>query len=149
MPYVQVPKDLTKVKTKVVFNLTKRQLLCFGCGAAVGVPIYFLTKPLIGNDIAMLLLIATAVPFFLFGMYERDGQPLEKVLRNYIQWRKAPKVRIYKTNNIYSMYIREEARDIVKNNGKNNGKNGSRKKSGSRKETGGKTKGKSAGKTYR
>ena len=33
MPYVPVPKDLTKVKTKVVFNLTKRQLVCFGGGA--------------------------------------------------------------------------------------------------------------------
>lgn len=30
MAYVPVPKDLTKVKTKVAFNLTKRQLICFG-----------------------------------------------------------------------------------------------------------------------
>ena len=30
MAYVPVPKDLTKVKTKVMFNLTKRQLVCFG-----------------------------------------------------------------------------------------------------------------------
>ncbi|RHT37082.1 PrgI family protein, partial [Firmicutes bacterium AM29-6AC] len=28
MAYVPVPKDLTKVKTKVMFNLTKRQLIC-------------------------------------------------------------------------------------------------------------------------
>ena len=34
--YVPVPKDLTKVKTKVAFNLTKRQLVCFGCGALIG-----------------------------------------------------------------------------------------------------------------
>ena len=34
MAYVPVPKDLTKVKTKVAFNLTKRQLVCFGCGGA-------------------------------------------------------------------------------------------------------------------
>ena len=27
MPYVPVPKDLTKVKTKLAFNLTKRQLI--------------------------------------------------------------------------------------------------------------------------
>ena len=32
MPYVTVPKDVTKVKTKVLFNLTKRQLICFGGG---------------------------------------------------------------------------------------------------------------------
>ena len=38
MAYVPVPKDLTKVKTKVAFNLTKRQLVCFGGGALLGVP---------------------------------------------------------------------------------------------------------------
>ena len=30
MAYVSVPKDLTKVKNKVAFNLTKRQLICIG-----------------------------------------------------------------------------------------------------------------------
>ena len=33
MAYVSVPKDLTKVKNKVAFNLTKRQLICIGIGA--------------------------------------------------------------------------------------------------------------------
>ncbi len=37
MPYVPVPKDLTKVKTKLAFNLTKRQLICFSLAALVGV----------------------------------------------------------------------------------------------------------------
>lgn len=44
MAYVPVPKDLTKVKTKVAFNLTKRQLVCFGGGALVGVPLFFLLR---------------------------------------------------------------------------------------------------------
>lgn len=44
MPYVPVPKDLNTVKTKVAFNLTKRQLICFSLAAAVGVPAYFLTR---------------------------------------------------------------------------------------------------------
>ncbi|WP_426743223.1 PrgI family protein [Gemmiger formicilis] len=29
MAYVPVPKDLSKIKTKLAFNLTKRQLVCF------------------------------------------------------------------------------------------------------------------------
>lgn len=44
MAYVPVPKDLNAVKTKVMFNLTKRQLICFGGGAAVAVPLFFLCK---------------------------------------------------------------------------------------------------------
>ena len=39
MPFVPVPKDLTKVKNKVAFNLTPRQLLCFGGGGLIGVPL--------------------------------------------------------------------------------------------------------------
>ena len=44
MAYVSVPKDLTKVKTKVAFNLTKRQLICFGSGALIGVPLFFFLR---------------------------------------------------------------------------------------------------------
>ena len=48
MAFVPVPKDLNRVKTKVMFNLTKRQLICFALAAAAGVPIFFLTKPSLG-----------------------------------------------------------------------------------------------------
>ena len=34
--YISVPRDLSKVKTKVFMNLTKRQILCFGAGALIG-----------------------------------------------------------------------------------------------------------------
>ena len=73
MPYVPVPKDLTKVKTKVAFNLTKRQLVCFGGGALVGVPTYILARGGIGNDGAVMVMIGLMLPFFLFGIYEKDG----------------------------------------------------------------------------
>ena len=33
MAYVTVPKDLSKIKNKVLFGLTKRQLVCFGSAA--------------------------------------------------------------------------------------------------------------------
>lgn len=35
MAFVSVPKDLTKVKNKIILNLTKRQLICLGIAAAV------------------------------------------------------------------------------------------------------------------
>ena len=50
MPYVPVPKDLTKVKTKLAFNLTKRQLICFSLAGLVGLPVYFFTRGAIGNS---------------------------------------------------------------------------------------------------
>ena len=53
MPYVQVPKDLSKVKTKLAFNLTKRQLICFSGAAAVGIPAYLLTRSEVGRKDAL------------------------------------------------------------------------------------------------
>ena len=103
MPYVPVPKDLNAVKTKVAFNLTKRQLICFSLAAAVGVPTYFLTRGIFGNTGAVIALLVAALPFFFFAMYEKNGQPLEKILKNYINAKyRRPQVRPYVTNNIYS-----------------------------------------------
>jgi len=82
MPYVNVPNDLSKIKTKMAFNLTKRQLICFGCAAAVGIPSYLLARGSIGNTGAMFLMLVVMLPTFLLAMYEKDGLPFEKVVRN-------------------------------------------------------------------
>jgi len=98
--YVNVPKDLSKVKNKVAFNLTKRQLICFGIAAAIGFPVYFLTRGLIGNSNAATIMVMLMVPAFVFAMYERDGLPLEKVLGNFIRVRYLkPQIRRYETTN--------------------------------------------------
>ena len=52
MAYVPVPKDLTKVKTKVAFNLTKRQLIFFAAALALGLPLFFLLKNSAGTSLA-------------------------------------------------------------------------------------------------
>ena len=73
MAFVSVPKDLTKVKTKVIFNLTKRQLICIGIAAAFGVPFYFLTRGVLGTSNAATGMVLLMLPAFLFAMYEKDG----------------------------------------------------------------------------
>lgn len=85
MPYVNVPNDLSKIKTKVAFNLTKRQLVCFGGGALLGIPAYLLTRGAIGNTGAMFVMLGVMLPAFLLAMYERDGLPFEKVVRNIVR----------------------------------------------------------------
>lgn len=108
MAYVPVPKDLTKVKSKFLFGLTKRQVICFGIGAVCGLPVFFLTKGAIGTTIASLLMIVIMLPFFLFAMYEQHGQPLEVVLKHIIESRfKRPRIRIYETDNFYGAIDRD------------------------------------------
>ena len=70
---VNIPKDLSRVKQKVVFNLTKRQIFCFGGGALVGVPLYFILRPVLPGGAASLVMVAVMLPFFLLGVYEKNG----------------------------------------------------------------------------
>ena len=78
MAYVNVPNDLSRIKTKMAFNLTKRQLVCFGSAAAVGIPTYLLARSSLGGTAAILLMIALMLPFFFLAMYERDGLPAKR-----------------------------------------------------------------------
>lgn len=111
MAYVNVPNDLSRIKTKMAFNLTKRQLVCFGSAAAVGIPTYLLARSSLGGTAAMLLMIALMLPFFFLAMYERDGLPAEKVLRNILRWAVlTPRVRPYKTQNFY-LYLNEQGKE--------------------------------------
>ena len=106
MPYVNVPNDLSKIKTKMAFNLTKRQLICFGGAAAIGIPSYLLTREPLGNTGAMFLMLAVMLPAFLLAMYEKDGLPFEKVVRNVLRAKfLRPGVRPYQTENIYAPFI--------------------------------------------
>lgn len=109
MAYVPVPKDLTKVKSKVLFNLTKRQLICFGGGAFIGVPLFFLLRSSLGASSAAILMVLSMLPLFVMGLYEKNGRPLEKVLGDVIQTLfLRPKQRPHQTDNLYAALMRQE-----------------------------------------
>lgn len=107
MAFVSVPKDLTKVKNKVVLNLTKRQIICLTIAAAIGLPFYFLTRNVIGTSNATTGMVLLMLPAFLFAMYEKDGLPLEKILWNIITVKILnPAIRRYEIENLYEMQER-------------------------------------------
>ena len=106
--YISVPRDLTRVKSKVLFGLTKRQLICFGTGALIGVPVYFFVRAAGNLSLAALAMIVVMLPFFFLGLYERNGQPPEVVARQFYQAQFVrPKVRPYRTNNYYAALMRQ------------------------------------------
>lgn len=120
MAYVTVPKDLTKIKSKVLFGLTKRQLACFSPAVLIGVPLFFLLKGSAGISAASFCMILVMLPFFLLGMYERNGEPLEVIAKHFIRTKfLLPKERPYQTNNFYAALMRQnrlekEVKAIVK-----------------------------------
>ena len=112
MAHVPVPKDMNAVKTKVAFNLTKRQIVCFGGGLLVGLPVFFLIKGHVSSSTATLLMVLVMLPFFMFAMYEKNGQPLEVIIRQFVEVKfLRPKERPYQTNNFYAALARQEQLD--------------------------------------
>ena len=108
MAYVPVPKDLSKVKTKVAFNLTKRQLVCFAAALGVGLPLFFFLKDSAGTSLAAMAMIVVMLPCFIVAMYEKHGQPLEVIAKHIIQTKFiAPKERPYQTQNLYAVLERQ------------------------------------------
>ena len=90
MAYVPVPKDFSKIKTKLALNLTKRQIICFSLAGICGVPVYLLTKAGLGTD----------------AMYEKDGFPAEKILLHIIRQKfLRPGIRVYRSQNLYDRII--------------------------------------------
>ncbi len=124
MPYIPVPKDLSRIKTKVFFNLTKRQIICFGSGGLIGIPLFFILRKPLGPSSATLLMIIAMLPFFLLAMYEKNGLPFERYLRNiYRQKFQRPSKRPYKIDNFYAAIQRQinfenEVKQIVQQENK-------------------------------
>ena len=110
--YISVPRDLTKVKSKLMFNLTKRQLICFGMAAVIGVPIFFLLKSVTAVNTAVMGMMVIMMPFFFLAMYEKNGQHLEVILGHLIEATFIrPKQRPYQTDNKYAALKRFEEAD--------------------------------------
>ena len=122
MAYVDVPKDLTNIKTKFIGNFTKRQCICFGIGILVGFPGYFIAREIIGTTGAFYVHIALMAPFFLFGIVEKDGLPLEEYLLNFIRHRYVyPQIRTMGCENIYDYYEEQIKSEKKMRGGKRHG----------------------------
>ncbi len=118
--------SITKVKTKVAFNLTKRQIICFTAALILGLPVFFLLKGSAGTSLAAFFMILVMLPFFLFAMYEKHRQPPEIILKHIVQTKFIRKKECpYRTRNYYALLIKQrklekEVFHIVK--GQNKGK---------------------------
>ena len=107
--FVNIPRDLSRVKTKIFLNLTKRQIICFGLAALLGVPSFFLLKEYASVTVAVMTMVIIMLPMFFMALYEKDGYPAEIVLKHFIVSRFIrPKIRVYQTDNRYAVLMRKE-----------------------------------------
>ena len=112
---VPIPKDLGKVKTKLIGNFTKRQVICFGLALLAGLPLYFLIRKPLGTEAALIIMMAVMMPFFVCALYEKNGIPAEKYLLMVIRFKLSKPIRPYRAVNLFSqLEDREKKRREVK-----------------------------------
>lgn len=99
--YVQIPKDLNDIREKFIMGFTKRQVICFGIGLAIGAPVFFLTKNMIGMTGAIFAMGACTAPAILCGLYKKNGISLEKQVKYMREYFTRPRKRYYRTTNIF------------------------------------------------
>lgn len=99
--YVTIPKDLSEIKQKFFAGLTKRQCICFGIGAVMGVPVFFLTKDFLGTTMAVNLMAVLALPAIICGFYRKNGLYLEQVVINMLRYYQNTRILTYQSENIF------------------------------------------------
>lgn len=120
--YVQIPKDLNDIKEKFIMGFTKRQVICFGIGLVIGIPVFFLTRAALGMSGAIFTMGACAAPAILCGLYRKNGVFMEKQAKYMREYFTRPRKRYYKTTNIFECIerhieynrIRKKLRDAGK-----------------------------------
>src|SRR5699024_3602832 len=102
---ISIPTDLKQIESKLVFGLTKRQIIGFGFGIVIGVLIYILLKN-INLDIAMYGLFFVASPIIFATIYKKNNMYMEKWLKLLIQQKKLnPNKRYYKVSKIGRAHV--------------------------------------------
>ena len=97
--YIPVPVDIDAVKSKFLFGLTLRQILCFGIGISIGLGAYFGLQGILGTSIAGIAMMTVMLPAFFFAVYEQHGEPMDIIIRRIWRVQKRPPHRPYKTMN--------------------------------------------------
>lgn len=105
--YVQIPKDLNDIKQKFMFGLTKRQVVSFGIGSAMGIPLFFLTRGALGVSGAIFAMGAVAAPALICGLYKKNGIFFEQVVKNMFRYFKLPRKRTFRTVNLFESIERQ------------------------------------------
>ena len=85
--HVDMVKDPTRVKSRFIGSFTKRQVVCYGIAALIGIPFYLLTKDAIGKETAALFMAMLMFPSIMASIYEKDGLPAEKYVARFVRWR--------------------------------------------------------------
>lgn len=110
---VKINKDIRDYKTKLIFNLTGRQLLFTVLGLLTGFIINSYCEQYIGSELASWLTIIVTIPLFAIGWINIQGMPAELFFKQFLMNEFIhPKKRLYQSDNVFN-YIEEQKKDKI------------------------------------
>lgn len=112
--FVKIPKDLSLIRQKFIFGLTKRQVICFAIGAVIGFPAFYIFNSLLGLQAGCLALGIGAGPAIFCGLFKKNGMYLEVEVKLMIEFFRKPKERTYQSENSFKILERQIEYDRLK-----------------------------------
>lgn len=82
---VKIPKEVRKHKETIFFGLSARQFFCAILAVGSAVAVYFLAKPILGQETASWLCILAAAPVGIAGFFSYNGLTLEQFVWAFIK----------------------------------------------------------------
>ncbi len=122
MSYVNVPKDILKIKEKYFLGFTKREFISLIIACILLFGTFFKLKQFIGVN-ALYIGFAMAFPVMFIGFYEDDNVFIENKIKNLLYFYKNNKPKVYKSENFYrkaqiNHLINKEIKTFTKINNK-------------------------------
>lgn len=101
---IKIPKEIRDYKEVIFAGLNLRQIISLSVAFAINVPLYLVSKPYIGDELASWLVMFVGVPVFLIGFIKFDGMPFEKYFQIMVRFNFiVPRKRKYKIENIFTV----------------------------------------------
>lgn len=99
---VKICRDIKSTESKLIFNMTSRQLLFSGLAATTSVGAFLMLRPFCSLEIIFVVIAFLCAPFVAFGFVKIYGLPFEKFLHIFLVNNLfAPKHRVYKSENFF------------------------------------------------
>ena len=92
---VKIPIEIQGYKSKVIAGLSLRQLIAVGGAFITALPIGVFGKGHISSDILPWFIIATTVPWVLWGFFTFQGMKFEEYFRSWLSFNFLPRKRVY------------------------------------------------------
>lgn len=120
---VKINREIREYTESMYFGLSLRQFIFSVLACVVAIAAYFISRPLLGLEVASWLCIIVAFPFAVIGFVKYNGMPAEKF---FIAWFKSefliPKKLTFRNSNMYYNLL-EEGRKAKRKERRKNDKN--------------------------